>query len=57
MIQTNVFITNFSGLNFDIVPKHIIRPSGIEKRRVKKKSPQVTLKPSKRVNVTSQKLI
>ena len=28
-----------------------------EKRRVKKKSPQVTLKPSRRVNVTFQKLI
>ena len=57
MIQTKVFITSFKGLNFDIVPKHIKRPSGIEKRRVKKKSPQVTLKPSRRVNVTFQKLI
>lgn len=57
MIQTKVFITAFKGLNFDIVPKHMIRPSGIEKRSVRKKSPQVTLKPSRRIKVTSQKLI
>ena len=57
MIQTKVFITSFNGLNFDIVPKHIIRPNGIEKRSVRKKRPQVTLKPSSRVNVTFQKFI
>ena len=57
MIQTKVFITSFKGLNFDIVPKQIKRPSGIEKRSVKKKSPQVTLKPSRSVKVTFQKLI
>ena len=57
MIQTKVFITSFKGLNFDIVPKQIKRPSGIEKRSVKKKSPQVILKPSRSVRVTFQKLI
>ena len=57
MIQTKVFITNFNGLNFDIVPKHIIRPNGIENKSVRKNRPQVTLKPSRSVNVTFQKLI
>ena len=57
MIQTKVFITTFNGLNLDIVPKHIMRPNGIANRRVRKNRPQVTLKPSRSVNVTFQKFI
>ena len=37
MIQTKVLTKNASGLNFDIEPKVIIKPNGIENKSVNKK--------------------
>ena len=46
IIHTNVFVSHFKGLNFDIEPIEIISPSGIAASRVTMKIIQFSPNPS-----------
>ena len=52
MLQPNVFTRYFKGLNFDIDPKVIIKPKGIENSNVFKNSSQFSKKPASNSTVT-----
>ena len=52
MIQTNVFVNHFNGLNFDIEPKDMIKPSGNANINVRKNIVQVTSNPSESAAMT-----
>ena len=57
MIQTKVLQTKESGLNFDIEPKEMIKPSGNANKSVKIKSLHDIPKPSSKESVIDQKFI
>ena len=53
IIQTNVFVMYLRGLNFDIDPNDIIRPSGRENTSVNRKRSRVVSNPSSNFSVTA----
>ena len=57
MIHTNTFVIHRMGSIFDMEPKVMISPSGIDAARVIPKMISVTRKPCERDFVTSRKLI
>ena len=52
MIQTRILVIKLSGLNLDIEPKAITRPSGNAPIRVTKNSFRVCIKPTFRARMT-----
>ena len=52
MIQTNIFVIHFNGLNFDIDPNDTKSPSGSAKSKVRANSLQFTPNPSNNEVVT-----
>ncbi len=52
MHHTNILTRKLKGLNFDIEPKLIISPNGIEKSRVSRNSLQFSKNPAARLKVT-----
>lgn len=56
MIQTNVFVSHFSGAKADIDPNATISPNGMASKSVTIKITQLSLKPSSSEVKTSLKI-
>ncbi len=52
MHQTKILTVKLNGLNFDIEPKLIKSPSGIEKSRVSRNNLQFSKNPTARLKLT-----